>query len=185
MAFTNTQAGLERLMREVGYTREEAEAQVQFARLGYSQANSIIGGSFIDVSQSGAKNLKVVGKGLSETLAPILPKKFTKNPEKEGYSPEEERYLDLQMLMLHKHNLDRMGLEAKAKKKYLPQDIVSNRLKDASKKLRNAVKLLNRYQGELAVYRREGDKFKSKAEARVKENRLSRRIVCFLSIFLP
>ena len=52
MAFTNTQAGLERLMREVGYTREEAEAQVQFARLGYSQASSIIGGKFVDISES-------------------------------------------------------------------------------------------------------------------------------------
>ena len=31
---------------------EEAEAQVQFARLGYSQASSIIGGSFIDIGES-------------------------------------------------------------------------------------------------------------------------------------
>ena len=179
IAFTNAEAGLERFMGEVGFTKSESESMVQYTRLASAQANNIIGGSFVDIGGNGGKELKVIGKGLVETLSTVIPQKFTK----EGNTESEQRYADFQLYGFHKHNIDRMSLEENAKKKYLPQDIVSKRLKDASKKLRNAVKLINRYQGELAVYRREGDKFKGKAEARVKENRLSRRIVCFLSIF--
>ena len=165
IAFTNAEAGLERFMGEVGFTKSESESMVQYARLASAQANNIIGGSFVDIGGNGGKELKVIGKGLVETLSTVIPKKFTK----EGNTESEQRYADFQLYGFHKHNIDRMSLEENAKKKYLPQDIVSNRLNDASKKLRNAVKLINRYQGELAVYRREGDKFKSKAEARVKK----------------
>ena len=123
IAATNAQAGLERLMREVGYTREEAETDVQFARLARAQASNVIGVKFTDISGN-ADGYEVLGDSLVETLAPVMPSKFTKD----GSTAEEQRYTDFQMLQYHMLNVDRMSLEAKAKKRYLPLDAVRQRL---------------------------------------------------------
>ena len=121
MDFTNAQAGLERLMREVGISQPDAEAMVQYTRLANAQANNLIGGKFIDISgnmdneviKEGKGFVKNItkGKGLVESLAPVMPDKFTK----EGNTEAEQRYADFQLVGQHLNNIDRMSLEENAK----------------------------------------------------------------------
>ena len=178
IAFTNAQAGLERLMREVGISQPEAEAMVQYTRIARAQANNIIGGKFVDISGNN-RELKVLGVGLVEALSSVMPNKFTKD----GNTEAEQTYTDFQLYRLHQHNISRMSLEENAKKKYLPQDIVANNLKGKAKRLRGTVKQIQKLQGEISVYRREGEKFKGKVEHRVKRiEELYRTLMKELSI---
>ncbi len=171
VALTDAQAGITRMGRSVGMTRNEMETSLQWARLANAQANNFIGGNFSrmngnetlkDINNDSGAEDKSTG-GVVDALIKVMPKKFSKK----GDTKAEQRYADFQLVGQHLNNIDRMSLEENAKKKYMPLTKVRDRMSNVAKAINDALTEIERLQTVIDAEKGR----KNASEDRIKEDR--------------